>query len=237
MALDIGKAFKCPFNDEKWIAKIIIGGLLSIVPIISFFAIGYLYRIFKNALYKQEPIMLQWEGWCDLFIRGLVLFIISIYYSFIPIIIGLIGYIILNMSHGGGAVALSILGAFLLIIAFLLLLAVFLLMPFVIAQYAKHDEDFGAAFMLVDITKNALKVIVDYLIDYLIVIAISIGIAIVTRIVANIIGYLLGIVFIPLSSVLIGIVVHVLYSMIGFLIGVIIETLYGMAIAPAYDLE
>ncbi len=38
--MDIGKSFTYMFEEDKWVEKVLIGGLLCLIPIVNFFAIG-----------------------------------------------------------------------------------------------------------------------------------------------------------------------------------------------------
>lgn len=70
------EAFKRPFTD---FTKLLIGILLMIVPIINFFALGYLLECVRTASKKQFE-MPTWENWGDLFVNGFFSVIISILY-------------------------------------------------------------------------------------------------------------------------------------------------------------
>lgn len=68
--------------------KLVIGSLLMLVPIINLFALGYLYR--TTALVKAgAPFTYpEWDRWKDLFIDGLRVFVLSIVWIGVPMLIG-----------------------------------------------------------------------------------------------------------------------------------------------------
>ncbi len=50
----------------------LIGSLLSFVPILNLFALGYLYRLSQEVQTQKNFNFLPWEGWGRLFAQGLV---------------------------------------------------------------------------------------------------------------------------------------------------------------------
>jgi len=46
--MDIGRSFKFMFEDEGWITKILIGGILGLIPIVNFVIYGYQLEVIKN---------------------------------------------------------------------------------------------------------------------------------------------------------------------------------------------
>ena len=45
--MDYGKIIKFPMKDKDWLVKIIVGGILSIIPIVNFIAFGYEFHCFS----------------------------------------------------------------------------------------------------------------------------------------------------------------------------------------------
>ena len=77
------------YNSQKWgdwVMKIIIGGVLSIIPIINFIATGYMVKVMKNSINKT-PGMPEWKGFGDYYVKGLILFVIALVYMIVPLII------------------------------------------------------------------------------------------------------------------------------------------------------
>ena len=46
--MDIGLSFSYMFEDKDWIKKILIGGLISLIPIVNFAALGYVVQLVRN---------------------------------------------------------------------------------------------------------------------------------------------------------------------------------------------
>ncbi|MDI6737260.1 MAG: DUF4013 domain-containing protein [Nanoarchaeota archaeon] len=84
--MDFETAFKKPFTDVK---KLLIGILLSIVPIINFFAMGYMLECAKRAM-KKDDALPEWDTWGDYFVKGLLSIVIEGIYLIPAIIIGAI---------------------------------------------------------------------------------------------------------------------------------------------------
>ena len=85
--MDIGKAFSFVFEDSKWVSKIIIGGILAIIPIVGwFFVMGYLIAIARNVIQGNPQPLPEWSDFGQLFIDGLYGLVIAFVYV-LPIII------------------------------------------------------------------------------------------------------------------------------------------------------
>jgi len=74
-------------SDQKWFIKWMIGGALSIVPIVNFFAYGYLYRLFRDGRNGKELELAEWGDWKELFIDGAKFFVIALVFAGIPLAI------------------------------------------------------------------------------------------------------------------------------------------------------
>lgn len=72
------------FPFKNWV-KMIILGIILIIPIVNFIGLGYYLRIIKIALMGLDDLP-NFEGIVKLFIDGLKLLIVSIIYTIIPLI-------------------------------------------------------------------------------------------------------------------------------------------------------
>jgi hypothetical protein len=84
--MDIGISFGYMFEDRDWLKKILIGGLISLIPIVNFAALGYLVQIIRNVRDGQALPLPEWDQFGDYFMSGLWLFVVFLLYS-IPLII------------------------------------------------------------------------------------------------------------------------------------------------------
>ncbi len=78
---DLQQALKMPLN-KIGLLKLLLGALLAAMPMIEFFAEGYRYQSMKKGM-EGLPSLPEWEDWRDLFIKGLLLFLIRVIY-FLP---------------------------------------------------------------------------------------------------------------------------------------------------------
>ncbi len=149
--IDLESALQLPTRDSSWTRKVLIGGLLNLVPIINFLSLGYAYRLFRNTLQGELFSLPEWEDWGDLFVQGFVVFLIGLLYN--------LPSLILLAIH-------PLLG----ILAFI---AAALLLPMALARYAVGGN-FSQAFQLGDIWGEIQKIKGDYYIAWLVTVAISI---------------------------------------------------------------
>ena len=189
--MEIGESIKYPTTDNDWIKKVVIGGILGMIPIVNFIVQGYYLKILKGSI-ENKSGMPEWEDWGNLFIKGLIVFIISIIYMLIPIIVISIsvGGAILAAVSGGTEAMIAAIGAAAggLLIAFILMLISLLLLPMALAIYAK-EESFGSAFRFGEIINRIFSNFGNYILVYLVIIVLGIIVGIITGIL-NIIPYL-----------------------------------------------
>jgi len=160
---NIEKAIRFPFNDEQWLQKLIVGGVLNVIPIINFLSIGYAYQVFKSTLKKEDATMPEWRNWGDLFIKGLVIAVICLCYSFIPAFITVLGISLITKGW-----LASFLGALLLIIGFAVGLVITFFLPMAIASYVLGGEQIGDAFKIGFILDKVKEILDSYLVSYLV---------------------------------------------------------------------
>ena len=81
------EAVKFAFKDRNWIFKILIGGILGLIPVINLiFLIGYSYAILKDAVDNKPAELPDWSGWTVYGKDGLYGLLILIVYG-IPLIL------------------------------------------------------------------------------------------------------------------------------------------------------
>ncbi|MBC8161628.1 MAG: DUF4013 domain-containing protein [Roseiflexaceae bacterium] len=102
-SMDIGKAFGFVTEDEKWISKVLIGGLVLLVPIVNFALFGYALKVAENVARGDARPLPEWSEFGDLFMRGLYFVIISVVYQLPTFIL----YCVLIAIVGGAAAALE----------------------------------------------------------------------------------------------------------------------------------
>ena len=97
------------FNTPGCWAKLGIGSLLMLIPVVNIFAMGYLYRTTVLVKAGAPFIYPDWDRWKDLFIDGLRFLVLAIVWVGIPMFIGLfVSWLVGVVSHDLGRVAFMI---------------------------------------------------------------------------------------------------------------------------------
>jgi len=85
--MDIGKAFTYVFEDEDWVKKVLIGGVINLIPIVGLlFTSGYMLETLKNVMEGHPLPLPEWDDWGGKFMKGLMAAIIGLVYS-LPVIV------------------------------------------------------------------------------------------------------------------------------------------------------
>lgn len=88
--MDFMKALQYPFEDEEWMTKVLIGVLITLVPILNFASFGYLTEIIRGVAHGEERPLKSWDNLGDFFMKGLYYMIAGLVYVGVPMIIGFI---------------------------------------------------------------------------------------------------------------------------------------------------
>ncbi len=73
------------FADTRWVPNVLIGGVLSFIPVANIFALGYLYRYFAQVHRGAGFAWPEWRDWEGLFKDGLRLLAVAAVYGLIPV--------------------------------------------------------------------------------------------------------------------------------------------------------
>ena len=97
------------FKDANWLSKILVGALVSLVPILNFAAYGYAVQTTRNIRDDEATPLPGWSGSIGKFFgEGLKLFVIGLLYS-IPLWILSLILIPIFTSDNSALVALGVL--------------------------------------------------------------------------------------------------------------------------------
>ena len=130
--MDIGKSFSFVFEDEKWVSKVLLGGLIFLIPLIGQFAvIGYMLKVAQNVMQGNPRPLPEWGEFGDHFMRGLYGIVIQIVYQLPTLILYAVFFCVLLAAGGAagsegssdGAGAIGVLSLCLLPLIFILALA------------------------------------------------------------------------------------------------------------------
>ena len=72
-------------NPDSYL--LLVGGLLCFVPVLHFFAFGYLYRMTKILRVNGTLELPEWEDLSRLFLDGIRLTIVLLVYGFLPLLL------------------------------------------------------------------------------------------------------------------------------------------------------
>ena len=147
--MDFGRAFTFAFDDKEWVTKLLIGGILSLIPIVNLVVVGYTLKTLKNVADGVEPPLPGWDDFADYFVKGLISCLgVAVWAIPILAVTGMFGVFGLVAGYDPGygyegAVNLCFLGLNCLSFVYGLLLGVIL--PAALTGYAITDE-FGSFF-------------------------------------------------------------------------------------------
>ena len=156
--MDIGRSFSYVFEDQQWLKKVLIGGIINLIPIVNFAATGYWLEQTKRVYNDQTLPLPEWDNFGGYFMKGLMTFVATFVYSLPAILIYCCAFILPTFLLGTGssssstssqngpmagvATVLLICGVCLLL---LYVLALLVFLPALMIRYATPDQ-FGAFF-------------------------------------------------------------------------------------------
>lgn len=150
--MDLEQFLKYPFADSDWVKKIIIGCVISIVPILNILTLGYFMECIRMGI-SGKQMLPEWNNWGEHFMQGLMALIIMVAYMLIPLIVLVIPGV----------------GVFLLVVVFVI---AGIMIPMALANYA-INQDFKAAFNFKEIIYQIGKVINYYIVAYFALVLVS----------------------------------------------------------------
>jgi hypothetical protein len=125
---NISDSLKYPIKG--WV-KIIILGIILLIPIVNFIGLGYYLRIIKSTLAGLDELP-DFQGMGELFIDGIKILIISIIYAIVPLIFYTLPFIFPGPIF------------FIIAVISAIIISIFAYMG--IANMAYCDSEIGAAF-------------------------------------------------------------------------------------------
>jgi len=153
--MDIGRSFTYMFEDQDWIKKILIGGVVSFIPIVNFAAMGYFIEALRNMAEGRELPLPEWDDFGGKFMKGLMTAIASFLYA-LPIMIvmgivfGLTAAIAGSLDSDAAEIVATICPLIGNCLLFVYMILFMLILPAAVIQYAL-TEQFGAFFRFGDI--------------------------------------------------------------------------------------
>ena len=81
------EAFKFALKDRSWILKIVIGGVLGLIPIVNLiFLVGYSLAVLKDSVDNKPAVLPEWSAWMDIGKSGLYGLLVLLVYG-IPLLL------------------------------------------------------------------------------------------------------------------------------------------------------
>ncbi len=170
--MDWGKSFTYVFDDQDWVSKVLIGGILSLIPVVNLVVVGYALKALKNVAEGAERPLPAWDDFGGYFVKGLVSALGAMVWALPIIITGLVGGIISAVTGYGSAETTRVSTATALCIWSLSCVSgiwglfLSLVLPAAITEYAIHGN-FGAFFRFGDIFNFIKANIGNYIIAIL----------------------------------------------------------------------
>ncbi|RLC92511.1 MAG: hypothetical protein DRI79_00315 [Chloroflexi bacterium] len=85
--MDIGKALGFVFEDEEWVSKILLGALITLIPIFGGFALmGYAIALIRNVMAGEPRPLPVWDDLGRYFMDGLTFWVATLVYA-LPLLI------------------------------------------------------------------------------------------------------------------------------------------------------
>lgn len=213
--MDIGKSFSYLFEDDEWLTKLLLGAVVSAIPILNFAWTGYTIDILRNVMNGVTFPMPDWSDFGDKFVKGFLVWLAGFIYSLPALLVICLpmGWLIVfpatsestNTADTLAAIFTGV-GILLLCILILYLLALSFYFPAVFINFAKKGT-FGACFEVSEIIKivsrNSSKYLTAWLVTLVAGIVVGILMSVVGAIFAAIIciGWLITWVVTALGSV------------------------------------
>lgn len=151
--MDIGASFSYMFQDEDWIKKILIGGVVAAIPIVNFAAIGYMIQIIRNVRDGQALPLPEWDEFGKFFVDGLWIFLIFLVWA-IPIILVAclqgVGTAVLAEAGEDAANVFGVISACFTCVIVLWALVIAAVSPAILVRYTEVGE-FMAGFQFSEI--------------------------------------------------------------------------------------
>ena len=190
ITVDIAGALEYPFQDQEWLKKLVVAGLLifiSFIPVIPVvLLLGYLGKIIQGIVIdRQKPSLPEWDNLSDYFQSGFRLFGAGIVYMLpagVLITLGYVGMMIpvflielggMSESEAFWYMIIGYLAGFgLMGIGTLISMITGLILP-IAGTHVAVNEDFSAAFRFIQVWEIFKANWSGFLVSFLILIGAS----------------------------------------------------------------
>ncbi|MDQ7028342.1 MAG: DUF4013 domain-containing protein [Ardenticatenia bacterium] len=144
-SLNIGRAFRFSFDDENWVVKILIGGVISLLSVFLVpipLLVGYYVEVIERTAREEDVPLPEWGEMGQLFRRGLTVTVGYLIYT-LPLVLFVCCLILLTTAAGDGEGVSGLVGVVLLcfyclVILYSLFIAFWL--PAATVRYLETDQ-------------------------------------------------------------------------------------------------
>lgn len=143
--MDWEQVFKFPLQDPDWLKKILIGCLISMVPVLNILSLGYFMECITRGA-KGRSTLPEWDNWREHLQQGLMALLITACYGLIPFMV----------------LILPGIGVFLFAVVFII---IGIMVPMALANYAINQE-FKSAVGIIEIFQQISRVTNYYITAY-----------------------------------------------------------------------
>ncbi len=166
--MDFGLAFSYPFQDKDWIQKILLTGVISLIPIVGQIAVlGWLIEITARVIRGESDPMPKWEDFGGLFMSGLKAFALGFIFGLPLMIIAFPAAIIDTLVDSeSAAVVFSLLLACLSCLSIIYGLALAFIIPAAYGELAATGS-LGSALNIGTLIERIRKAPAAYLLAFL----------------------------------------------------------------------
>lgn len=86
--VDAGRSLSYVFEDRDWLPKLLVGGLISIVPVLSLAVTGYEVQVIRNVAEARKHPLPPWTDLAGLFVKGLLVAVAHFLYAVPALLLG-----------------------------------------------------------------------------------------------------------------------------------------------------
>jgi len=189
--MDIGRSFTYMFEDQDWVKKILIGGVVNLIPIVNFASTGYFIEALRNTAEGRELPLPEWDDFGGKFMKGLMAAIAGFLYALpimlvMGIVLGLRAAIAGSLDSDAAETVSSICPLIGNCLLSVYMIPVMLILPAAVIQYTLTQQ-FGAFFRFGDMIAFIKANVGGYIIALLVAMVASL-IAEIVGVIACIIG-------------------------------------------------
>src|SRR6185312_8300798 len=142
--MDVGRSISYVFQDPNWVKKMLIGGVLSIIPVIGTLIVaGYWIRIASNVANGYELPLPEWNDFGGDFMRGLKV-AVAVFIWVVPLIAvavcGLVPAIVLGNSNGAAQSLAGVFSVAAFALIFVMSIALGFIAPIIVGRVAMQGS-------------------------------------------------------------------------------------------------